>query len=376
MKRVLVTGSSGFIGQNLVVALRRREGIEVNEYEIEDGPEHLEKIISGGVDVIYHLAGINRPKDESEYVSGNVGLTATVASLVELSTHATRIVFASSTQAELGNPYGTSKREAENVLRHHESGTGLPVAIYRLPNVFGKWSKPNYNSVVATFCHHAAQGLELVVDDPAKVLTFVYIDDVVEEFTRHIDCPEEAMHGVERPLSVSPSYPIALGELADRIRGFRANRLTGVLPSFDEPLERYLYGTYLSFLDEKELEQSLPVKRDERGWLIEVIKSRNFGQVFFSETKPGVSRGSHYHDSKAEKFCVVRGEALIRLERLTDGRTAEYRVSGATPSIVDIPPGYVHSIANVGAGDLLTLFWADEVFDKARPDTYMGRAKK
>jgi UDP-2-acetamido-2,6-beta-L-arabino-hexul-4-ose reductase len=373
MKRVLVTGSSGFIGKNLVVALRRRAGIEVNEYEIEDGQEHLEEIISGGVDVIYHLAGINRPKDESEYVSGNVDLTATVASLVKLSAHATRIVFASSTQAELDNPYGTSKREAENVLRHHGSDTGLPVAIYRLPNVFGKWSKPDYNSVVATFCHRAARGLELIVEDPAKVLTFVYIDDVVEEFARYIDCSEQVMHGVERQPSVSPSYPIKLGELADRIRSFRVSSLTGVLPSFDEPFDRYLYGTYLSFLNEKELEQSLLVRRDERGWLVEVLKSRSFGQVFFSETKPGVSRGNHYHDSKAEKFYVVRGEALIRLERLTDGRTVEYRVSGAIPSVVDIPPGYVHSITNVGASDLLTLFWADEIFDPVKADTYPGR---
>jgi UDP-2-acetamido-2,6-beta-L-arabino-hexul-4-ose reductase len=376
VKKVLVTGSSGFIGKNLVIALRRRADIEVNEFEIADGQERLEKVISRGVDVIYHLAGVNRPEDVKEFVRGNVDLTAALARLVKLSGHRTGIVFSSSTQAELDNPYGSSKREAENVLRAHAADTGLPVVIYRLPNVFGKWSRPDYNSVVATFCHRASRGLELKVDDPARVITFVYIDDVVEEFVRHVDHPEMGTRGGEGPLSVSPAYPIPVGALADRIRGFSESRSTGVLPSFEDPLTRCLYATYLSYLDENELSHSLLVRRDERGWLSEVLKSRSFGQIFFSETKPGITRGNHYHDTKAEKFCVVKGEGLIRLQHLVDGRTVEYHVSGTAPCVVDIPPGYAHSITNVGESEMLTLFWADEIFDQARPDTYPARPGK
>lgn len=370
---ILITGARGFIGKNLSERLRRDPNSRVVCVDIADGDAGVEAAIREGVDLIYHLAGVNRPKEEAEFREGNVALTERVLNAAQ-DAGSPRVVFSSSIQAELDNSYGRSKREAESLVNRYARQTGGRAVVYRLPNVFGKWSRPQYNSVVATFCDNLARGVDLRIDDPDKELTFVYIDDVVREFARYADAAHPFTGQGDGPLSVFPHYRITVGALAGLLTSFRESRETRVLPSFADPLSRYLYATYLSFLPEGDLAQALDIKTDHRGWLAEFLKSESFGQVFISVTNPGVTRGNHFHDTKGEKFCVIRGDALIRLRSLESGRIVEYRMSGKYPSVVDIPPGYAHSIANIGEGDLVTLFWADEMFDPQRPDTFAGEA--
>jgi UDP-2-acetamido-2,6-beta-L-arabino-hexul-4-ose reductase len=371
--RILVTGAGGFIGENLCGRLRRDPDSHVIGVDVADGDSGLEAPIREGVDLIFHLAGVNRPREESEFREGNVLLTERVLNAAR-EAGSPFVVFSSSIQAELNNPYGRSKREAEDLVNRYARQTGGRAVVYRLPNVFGKWSRPQYNSVVATFCDNLVRGVNLRIDDTDKELTFVYIDDVVREFARHAGAAQQSSGQRSGPLSVFPQYRIAVGALASLLTSFRDSRETGILPGFSDPLSRYLYATYLSFLPTADLARSLNVKTDHRGWLAEFLKSESFGQVFISVTNPGVTRGNHFHDTKVEKFCVVRGDALIRLRSLRDGSTVEYPVSGSRPLVVDIPPGCVHSITNVGEGELVTLFWADEIFDPQRADTYAGEA--
>lgn len=370
MTRALITGIRGFMGKNLSVALKRLPGVRVEGFDLGDDAGRLEGCIREGVDVIYHLAGANRPREESEFFEVNVGLTERIVDLAGSAASPPVMVFSSSIQAELDNPYGRSKRDAEEALSRYARRSGRPVLIYRLPNVFGKWSRPDYNSVVATFCANIAGGREARIDDPHRKLTFVYIDDVVREFARLCREPLVPASSQTGRGEVTPQYQMTVGGLAETIRRFHESRQGSLIPSLEDPLSRYLYATYLSFLGEGDLARVLQVKRDARGWLAEVIKSAGFGQIFVSQTRPGITRGNHYHDTKVEKFLVVQGEALIRLQCVADGRAVEYRVSGAEPALVDIPPGFAHSLTNIGAGDLLTIFWADEIFDPVLSDTY------
>jgi len=364
---ILVTGAAGFIGKNLVQVLTREGNHQVSEYDRNSGEADLRKALSVA-DLVYHLAGENRPPDPRQYEETNVGLTVRIVECLTELRRKPRIVFASSIQAEQENPYGTSKRRAEDELRRFAEITGAPVVVYRLKNTFGKWSRPNYNSVVATFCHNVARDLPISVNDPGRVLDLVYIDDVVSAFLGEITrlvAPRFAY------AEVPASYQIALRELAETIQAFRRMRASRMMPDFSDRLVRCLYATYLSHLETSDFAYDLEIKADSRGQLAEFLKAHHFGQVFVSTTKPGVTRGNHFHHTKTEKFLVVQGDAEIRFRHIVTGEIIRYRVTGSAFRVVDIPPGYTHAIENIGETDLIVLFWASEVFDPTQTDTYV-----
>ena len=365
MKYVLVTGAAGFIGRNLIEALGRQEGVVVLTHVRADGGEHLQQNLRKA-DVVFHLAGVNRPKTEAEFATGNAVCTSDLCDRLRELGRTPKIVFASSTQAALDNPYGLSKREAEAEIARFSADTGAEVAIFRLKNVFGKWCRPNYNSAVATFCHNIARGLPIQVSDPNRDIDLVYIDDVVAAFLG------ELHGGSTKPdiRDIEVSQKVSLGRLVELIESFRASRRNLVMPDLLDPFTKKLYSTYLSYLPEDEFAYSLEKRVDDRGELAEFIKSAHFGQVFVSRTKPGISRGNHYHHTKVEKFLVLDGDAVIRFRHIERPDVLEYRVSGTQMKVVDIPPGYTHSIDNSGPTELIVLFWASEIFDPTRPDTY------
>lgn len=363
--KILVTGSTGFIGSNLVDWLERKDEYAVIPVTRADSfTELLSKL--NQADFVFHLAGVNRPENEEEFTADNVELTQQICTALHEGGRAIPLVLASSTQAALDNPYGRSKRLAEEVVAHYAETTSAQVAIYRLPGVFGKWSRPNYNTVVATFCHNIARDLSITISDPLHQLDLVYIDDVVTHFLSEI--ASDAI-GVRRP-EVEPVYQISLGQLADQIRAFRQGRETVYAPGFTDPFVRKLYATYLSFLDEQNLSYRLTKHSDPRGSLAEFIKLPEFGQIFVSRTKPGITRGNHYHHTKTEKFLVLEGSGMIRFRHVSNGEVLEYPVRGEDYEVVDIPPGYTHSIENIGDTELVTLFWASELFDPENMDTY------
>ena len=369
MTNVVVTGADGFIGRNLMVALRRRHDIVVTGLDIGDADERLAAAMREA-DVVFHLAGVNRPKDPREFSKGNLGFTAAICSIMSAAGVRPTVVFSSSTQAELGNAYGVSKLAAEEELAAWSAGQrgamGGPVAVFRLPNVFGKWGKPDYNSVAATFCHNIAHDLPVRVDDADASIRLVHVGDVVSAFLAVLD---ETVDGVEQR-HVEPVADTTVGELADTIRAFHASRHSPDVPELSSHYQRALYSTYLSYLEPCELAFPLSLREDERGLLAEVLRQREAGQVFFSWTHPGVTRGNHYHDTKVERFMVLAGRGLIRIRPLNDRDVREYVVDAVVPTVVVIPPGATHSIENIGDEDMLALFWADEVFDPERPDTF------
>jgi UDP-2-acetamido-2,6-beta-L-arabino-hexul-4-ose reductase len=371
--KAMVTGAKGFIGKNLVVALRRSR-VEVAEV---DRDSSLDELLVGvrGAGIVFHLAGVNRPEHEGEFQTGNVGsleaLLAAIDQVVATDEGAAPplIVLSSSAQADFDNPYGRSKLAAEHALEAHAVRTGAPAVIYRLPGVFGKWCRPNYNSVVATFCHHIARDLPITISESAHVVELVYIDDIVAQFMAHLDGRPA---GVTRG-EVLPTFTASLGELAERIRGFRAMRATLQIADASDPFTRRLLGTYTSYLLPGDLAYPLEQRTDARGTLAELLKSPHCGQMFVSRTHPGITRGNHYHDLKVEKFCVLEGEAVIRFRPVLGDAVTEHRVSGADFKVVDIPPGYTHSIENVGGTEMIVLFWASEILDRDCPDTYPSK---
>ncbi len=363
---IVVTGSNGFIGKNLISWLERQEGIKVLAFDRENNTDELESGLAIA-DIVFHLAGVNRPQTEDEFRTGNVDLTAVICDALLRHGRSIPLFLASSTQALLDNPYGVSKRQAEDIVIRYAAESGASVGIYRLTNVFGKWCRPNYNSVVATFCHNMAHDLPITVSDPARALELVYIDDVVKDFLSDLEA--EKPSGVSYR-TVSPSHSITLGHLAEWVRSFREARQTLQIPDFSDPLVGKLYGTYLSYLPEDHFGYELDKKSDNRGCLAEFAKSTAFGQIFVSRTEPGVTRGNHYHHTKTEKFLVLEGVAVIRFRHLHSTEVLEYTVRGEDFRVVDIPTGYTHSIENIGPRELITLFWASEVFDPEQPDTY------
>jgi UDP-2-acetamido-2,6-beta-L-arabino-hexul-4-ose reductase len=365
--KVLVTGASGFVGRNLCVELARREDVELLRYDVESSPEELDRGLATA-DIIFHLAGVNRPQNVEEFQTGNAGLTGEICrKLIALGRKA-KLVLSSSIQAELENPYGQSKRGAEEAVRQYCQQTGAVGLVHRLKNLFGKWCRPNYNSVTATFCHNIAHDLPIQVSNPANVVELTYIDDVVAAFVDEMDAvgKEQGGYRLADPL---PSHKISLGELADLIKSFREQRKTLRLPDLSSRFVQALYATYLSYLEEGDFGYTLDIKRDDRGSLAEFLKSPAFGQIFISRTKPGITRGNHYHHTKTEKFMVVQGDAMIRFRQIAGEKIIEYRVRGEEYRVIDIPPGYTHHIENIGPGEMVTLFWASEIFDPNRPDT-------
>lgn len=373
MKSVLVTGAKGFIGKNLCVALKRRADVGLIEYDI-DSPEDLLKESLSRVDVIVHLAGVNRPERVEELTEGNFDLTRQICDVLNRTGRRPLFLLSSSAQALLDNPYGVSKRQAEEEVFAFGEKTGAKIAIFRLPGVFGKWCRPNYNSVVATFCHNIARDLPIKISDPSNEIELVYIDNVVRAFMYVVDGVPPAMDG--RFCQVKPTYRITLGALAEQLRSFRESRISLALPDVSDPFVHALYATYISYLPTEAFAYALTQRTDSRGELAELLKSPHIGQIFVSRTRPGITRGHHYHDTKVEKFVVLKGDAVIRFRHImTEGRdqkagVIEYRVKGEEFRVVDIPPGYTHSIENVGPNDLIVLFWADEIFDPEIPDTF------
>ena len=367
MKTVLITGAAGFVGKNLVAALERRDDVRLILFDLNTEPAVLDAGLAEA-DLIYHLAGVNRPRDVSEFVTGNTGLTEQMLDhLAELGRRPT-FVISSSVQAELDNPYGRSKKAAEDAVLEFNNKTGAPVCVYRLPGVFGKWSRPNYNTVVATFCHNLARGLDITVNDPNRDMELVYIDDLVSAFLQHLDGPDPA----RKRYSVGRTFRVTLGELAERILRLHAIRKTLTIPDLSDELMKCLHATYLSFLPEDGFGYPVKLNTDNRGWLFELIKSEHFGQIFVSKTLPGITRGNHYHDTKLEKFCVIQGQGVIRFRKIDSDRILEYPVDDEAIKVVDIPPGYTHSIENTGGGEMICLFWANQIFAPERPDTYFN----
>jgi UDP-2-acetamido-2,6-beta-L-arabino-hexul-4-ose reductase len=369
--KVAITGARGFIGRNLAVALQR-DGVEVAALDVDD-PAPAWAAAMNGAQFVFHLAGINRPEHEREFVEGNVGSLETLFQAIDASHASPVIVLTSSTQAIEDNPYGRSKALAERTLESWATHTGAPVVIYRLPGVFGKWCRPDYNSVVATFCHNIARDLPIQISDPSRILDLIYVDDVVGRLRTHLG--EVSASGVTRG-EAAPVFRMTLGDLADRIRAFRESRKTLLVSDTADPLTRRLLATYTSYIPPEDLSYRLEVRTDARGSLAELLKAPSFGQIFVSRTLPGITRGNHYHDLKVEKFCVLQGEAIIRFRSVLGGEVTEHRVSGAEYKVVDIPPGMAHNIENVGTGEMVVLFWACEIFDPERPDTYAAEVPR
>ena len=382
--KILVTGSNGFIGKNLCLTLRQMPDVEVLSYDIGDEPKLDEYTAS--CDFVMHLAGVNRPKDPAEFKRGNTVFTEDILEKLAARENPPPVLLSSSIQAALDNDYGRSKKAAEDAVRAYGEKTCAPVFIYRLANVFGKWCRPNYNSAVATWCYNIARDLPIQVRDPAAEVTLVYVDDVLRSF---IGCVGEWMsggggesvgvnsstppllHSFTPTLSVTPSYTKSLGEIVGLIQSFHDEPRTLMVPDQRDGFTKKLYATYLSSLPEDQFSYPLTMHCDNRGSFTEALHSDERGQVSVNISHPGIVKGQHWHHTKHEKFLVVSGEGVIRFRKMFgDGKVIEYRVSGEKLEVVRIPPGYTHNIENTGKGDMVTLMWANEVFDPANPDTF------
>jgi UDP-2-acetamido-2,6-beta-L-arabino-hexul-4-ose reductase len=367
MKTVLLTGADGFIGRNLRARLELRNDIRLIAHDIQNNEAEL-AAAAKAADFVIHLAGVNRPQNPSEFETGNSGFTEALVSLLAASAKRIPLLISSSIQAALDNPYGRSKLHAEESVRAYAAETGSAVYLFRLNNVFGKWCRPNYNSVIATWCHNTTRGLPIQINDPDSQLSLVYIDDVCEAFISAVDggiSPD-----ADGFCRVPAAYQKTLGQIAAALGTFVSSRTGLVMPPLEDGFTRRLYSTWLSYLPEEALAYPLEMRRDDRGWLSEFIKSSAFGQIFVSKTRPGITRGNHWHHTKVEKFLVISGAGLIRLRKIGSEEIVEYTANGEELRVVDIPPGYAHSITNTGEQELITLFWADEIFDPSATDTF------
>lgn len=370
--KVLVTGAKGFVGRNLCLALSRMEDVEVLRYDLDNTPAELDAML-GTCDFVMHLAGVNRPQDPSEFRTGNTVFTEDILEKLAARGVRTPVLLSSSIQAALDNPYGMSKKAAEDAVRAYGEKTGAPVHVFRLANVFGKWCRPNYNSAVATWCHNIARDLPIQVRDEAATVTLVYIDDVVDAFMARLGvsgCADNA-----QILSVMPSYTRTLGEIVALLRQFRAEPSDLMVPDQRDDFARKLYATYLSALPEDQFSYPVVMHCDARGSFTELLHTAERGQVSVNVSKPGITKGQHWHHTKHEKFCVVSGRGLIQFRKVDepDRPVIDYHVSGEKIEVVRIPPGYTHNIVNEGDTDLVTVMWANEVFNPAKPDTYFEK---
>lgn len=370
--KVLITGANGFVGKNLQLNLTARQDVQVVCFTRHDDVAQLPTLLQG-VDFVFHLAGVNRPQDPQEFIAGNVDVTLAlckaVCAIAELTGKKVPIVYTSSTQAERDNPYGKSKRQAEDALLALANSQRVPVHIFRLPNVFGKWCKPNYNSAVATFCHNIAHGLPILVNDPAAVVTLVYVDDVIERFVQLMDGSDAAV-GAEGFATVAPQYTTTVGELARQIQVFKDSRATLMTERVGAGLVRALYATYVSYLPVELFAYPVPQYGDPRGVFVEMLKTPDAGQFSFFTAHPGITRGGHYHHSKTEKFLVIKGQARFRFRHMQTGQSHELVTTGDKPEIVETVPGWTHDITNMGVNEMIVMLWANEVFDRDRPDTF------
>jgi UDP-2-acetamido-2,6-beta-L-arabino-hexul-4-ose reductase len=361
-RTIVVTGADGFVGQNLRLRLSELQGYEVRPIGRGDDPEAWRAAVAGA-DLVVHLAGVNRPPDPAEF-SGNADSIRSLTDAMDAAGKPLPVILASSAKAADPSPYGISKKEAEDALLEHAARSGASAAIYRLPNIFGKWARPNYNSGVATFCHNVARELPINVHDHAAPLTLVYVDDVIDAFIAQMEQGfQTGFH------EVPPIYETSVGEVADIIRGFRADRSDNMIANVGTGLLRALYATYVSYLPPEEFSYSIESHRDPRGAFSEMLKTRQAGQFSYFTAHPGVTRGGHYHHTKTEKFLIVHGEARFRFRHVMTGETHEVLTSGDKPVVVETVPGWTHDVTNVGEGVMVSLLWANELFDRQRPDT-------
>jgi UDP-2-acetamido-2,6-beta-L-arabino-hexul-4-ose reductase len=360
--QIVVTGSDGFIGKNLRVRLAELGYADVETVTRATSEAHLRDALARA-DVVYHLAGANRPPDPAEFDRVNAGFTGTICSLLRAAERRARIVYASSAQAALDNPYGRSKRAGEAEIERYARDTGAEGLVLRLPNVFGKWSRPNHNSAIATFCHNIARGLPITVHNPTTPLRLAYVDDVVSTLLQFLE-------GARANASeVQPIYESTVGEVSEIISSFPATRRTLTVPAAGEGLTRALYATYVSFLPPAAFHYGVPRHSDPRGVFVEMLRTKDSGQASFFTALPGATRGEHYHHTKTEKFLVIKGAARFGFRHLLTGEMHEIHVGGEESKIVETVPGWAHDVTNVGADELIVMLWANEVFDPEHPDT-------
>jgi UDP-2-acetamido-2,6-beta-L-arabino-hexul-4-ose reductase len=362
--RIVVTGANGFIGRNLRLRLREAGYTDVADITLDSKPEQVTSTLASA-DFVFHLAGVNRPKVESEFITGNVDFTEQVCACLTATGRPIPILFTSSTQAALDNPYGHSKLAAEQLVLRYGRDTSAPVHIFRLTNVFGKWCQPNYNSAVATFCHNLVHGLPITVHDPAAPLRLVHVDDVLDAFLARLAAPTQDSGYAE----VMPVHETTVGEVVRILREIAANRTSLTVPEVGRGLGRALYTTYVSYLPPALFPYDLVRHTDPRGIFVEVLKTPGCGQFSYFTAHPGVTRGGHYHQSKTEKFLVIQGNARFGFRHVVTGERHELVVRGGDARVVETVPGWAHDITNIGEDLLIVMLWANEQFDPARPDT-------
>lgn len=363
---ILVTGAAGFIGRNLCVFLNESGFENIIKITLEDNEQSLaEKVKSA--DFIYHLAGINRPKSDDEFKKGNADLTQQIINTLVETKRKTPIVLTSSIQAELDNPYGASKAGAELAITEYQEKTGAAAYIYRLPNVFGKWCRPNYNSAVATFCYNTVNDLPITIHNPDAALSLVYIDDVCQSF---VSLLSNTLQSTEQYCYVKPVYQTTVGEVASLLGEFKESRESMITAAVGEGFVRALYSTYISYLAPAQFAYSVMRHNDERGTFVEMLKTKDSGQFSFFTAHPGVTRGGHYHHTKTEKFLVINGKASFKFRHIITDESYELIVDGEESSIVETAPGWSHDITNIGENELVVMLWANEIFDREAPDTF------
>lgn len=379
---VLVTGAHGFVGRNLVSQLHNiqngkaknyavsGETLAVFEYDVDSDPAELE-IYCRQADFVFNLAGVNRPKERTEFMEGNFGFASTLLDTLKKYNNTCPVMISSSIQAALDNPYGESKRAGEQLLFDYGRETGARVLVYRFPNVFGKWCRPNYNSAVATFCHNIAHNLPIQVNDPKTIMNLVYIDDVVDELIAALSGQE---HRKGNYCEVPVVHTITLGGIVELLKGFKDMHANLGVPDLGDAFTKKLYSTYLSYLPRDAFAYPLRMNVDERGSFTEIIRTPDRGQFSVNISRPGVTKGQHWHHTKNEKFVVVKGHGLIQLRKIGSGEVIEFEVSGDRIEVVEMIPGYTHNIINLSeTEDLVTLMWCNECFDPDKPDTYFEK---
>lgn len=361
--RVLITGANGFIGKNLSLFLKEQGKYIITEVDRDTSESDLNDALVQA-DFVFHLAGVNRPENEAEFKSGNVDLTSHIVAILKSSGRKTPLMISSSTQAVSDNAYGVSKAEAERVVEEYGQETGSPYFIYRFPNVFGKWCRPNYNSFVATFCYNILNEIEINIHDPDVPVTLIYVDEVCK-------CLMALLEGNSSSgrAKVTPEYSTTVGYVAETIQNFKRSRDNLVTEDVGVGLERALYSTYLSYMQPSQFSYSVPSYEDERGVFCEMLKTKKAGQFSFFTAHPGITRGGHYHHTKNEKFLVIKGQALFKFEHVITGERYELRVTSDTPEIVETVPGWSHDVTNVGSEELVVMLWANEIYDREAPDT-------
>ncbi len=379
--RIVITGADGFIGNNLRMRLAEVGQADVACITLATAPDAMQAALAEA-DIVFHLAGVNRPQDPAEFATGNAGLTQDICAALLASGRRASVVLTSSTQAAFDNPYGRSKLAAEEAVRSYGAATGAAVHVFRLTNVFGKWAQPNYNSAVATFCHNIARGLPIRVNDPAAPMTLVYVDDVLDCFMRLLaeirHCEEVrrsnpegmACHASLAMTVVAPQYTTTVGELARIVQSFKDSRTTLMTERVGTGLVRALYATYVSYLPVEAFAYPVVQHADPRGVFAEVLKTPDCGQFSYFTAHPGITRGGHYHHSKTEKFLVIKGTARFKFRHMQTAQTHELVTAGAKPEIVETVPGWTHDITNIGTDEMIVMLWANEVFDRDRPDTF------